>query len=89
MLSAMLGPMQAVGGCSAQEMPPGTSALGFAKRLRDHETTSEIPIVMMTLNHTRPGMMSELDAEIGDHLAKSVCERELVARVKAAVLRAR
>lgn len=70
-------------------MSPGSSALAFAKRLRSRETTSEIPIVMLTTNQDEGDTTPSFEAEVADFVAKPSCGRELVMRVKAALARAR
>ena len=67
------------------QLPPGASALGFAKRLKSRETTSGVPIVKLTTRLVEDKARRGLAAGIVDYLAKPSCDRDLVVKVKDAL----
>ncbi len=70
-------------------MLPGTSGLELARRFRRDELTREIPIIMLTARGEENDRVNGLDAGVDDYVVKPFSARELLARIKAVMRRAR
>jgi len=70
-------------------MLPGHSGLELARRWRKDELTSAIPIIMLTARGEEHDRVSGLDAGVDDYLVKPFSVRELLARIRAVLRRAR
>ncbi len=68
-------------------MLPGVSGLEFARRLRRHEATRRIPLIMLTAKGEEADKLSGFDAGIDDYVVKPFSVRELVARIGAVLKR--
>ncbi|MCK7592588.1 phosphate regulon transcriptional regulator PhoB [Pseudomarimonas salicorniae] len=70
-------------------MLPGTSGLELARRFRRDELTREIPIIMLTARGEENDRVSGLESGVDDYVVKPFSARELLARIKAVMRRAR
>ncbi len=70
-------------------MLPGESGLDILRRLRSHEGTAYIPVMMLTAKGTEYDKVIGLDAGADDYLVKPFGMMELVSRCKALIRRAR
>ena len=68
-------------------MMPGTSGLELARRLKRDETTSELPIILLTAKGEEDNKIQGLEAGADDYITKPFSPRELVARLKAVLRR--
>jgi two-component system phosphate regulon response regulator PhoB len=68
-------------------MLPGQSGLAFAKSLRDHTRTKQLPIIMVTARAEESDKISGLEHWVDDYVTKPFSPRELKARVKAVLRR--
>ena len=68
-------------------MLPGGSGLELMHRLKRNNTTSEIPVIMLTAKTTEDNMIQGLDVGADDYITKPFAPRELIARVKALLRR--
>ena len=68
-------------------MMPGTSGLELARRLRRHELTARLPLIMLTAKGEEDNRIQGLDAGADDYITKPFSTRELTARVKAVLRR--
>lgn len=68
-------------------MMPGLSGVDFARRLRKDETTSDVPIIMLTAKGDEDNKIKGLEAGVDDYITKPFSPRELVARLKAVLRR--
>ncbi len=69
-------------------MMPGTSGIELARRLKREETTSEVPIIMLTAKGEEDNKIQGLEVGADDYITKPFSPRELVARLKAVLRRA-
>ncbi|MBK1850848.1 MULTISPECIES: phosphate regulon transcriptional regulator PhoB [unclassified Marinobacter] len=69
-------------------MLPGTSGIELARRLKKEETTSDIPIIMLTAKVEEDNKVRGLEVGADDYITKPFSPRELVARLKAVLRRA-
>jgi two-component system phosphate regulon response regulator PhoB len=69
-------------------MLPGGSGIQFAKRLKQHEFTRDIPIIMLTARGEEEDKVRGLEAGADDYVTKPFSPKELIARVKAVIRRA-
>lgn len=69
-------------------MLPGTSGIELARRLKKEETTSDIPIIMLTAKVEEDNKIRGLEVGADDYITKPFSPRELVARLKAVLRRA-
>lgn len=69
-------------------MLPGESGLDILRRLRSHEGTAYIPVMMLTAKGTEYDKVIGLDAGADDYLVKPFGMMELVSRCKALIRRA-
>jgi phosphate regulon transcriptional regulator PhoB len=70
-------------------MLPGTSGLELARRWRREALTREIPIIMLTARGEENDRVSGLEAGVDDYVVKPFSARELLARIRAVMRRAR
>jgi len=70
-------------------MLPGVTGLELARRLRRDDMTRDVPIIMLTARGEENDRVSGLDAGVDDYVVKPFSARELLARIKAVLRRAR
>jgi two-component system, OmpR family, phosphate regulon response regulator PhoB len=70
-------------------MLPGMSGIDFARRLRRDETTRDVPIIMLTARGEENDRVGGLEAGVDDYVVKPFSARELLARIRALMRRAR
>lgn len=70
-------------------MLPGTSGLDLARRWRKESLTREIPIIMLTARGEENDRVGGLEAGVDDYVVKPFSARELMARIRAVLRRAR
>ncbi|BDX05292.1 phosphate regulon transcriptional regulator PhoB [Planctobacterium marinum] len=68
-------------------MLPGGSGIQLAKKLKQHEHTKDIPIIMLTARGEEEDKVRGLDAGADDYITKPFSPKELVARIKAVLRR--
>ncbi|HEY4582294.1 MAG TPA: phosphate regulon transcriptional regulator PhoB [Lysobacter sp.] len=70
-------------------MLPGTSGLELARRWRREALTREVPIIMLTARGEENDRVGGLEAGVDDYVVKPFSARELLARIRAVLRRAR
>ncbi|WP_455385583.1 phosphate regulon transcriptional regulator PhoB [Acidihalobacter prosperus] len=70
-------------------MLPGVTGIDFARRLKREEYTRELPIIMLTARSDEDDKVGGLEAGVDDYVIKPFSPRELVARIRAVLRRAR
>ena len=70
-------------------MLPGTSGLDFARQLRRDDSTRDLPVIMLTAKDAEDDMIRGLEGGADDYLTKPFSPRELVARIKSLLRRAK
>ena len=70
-------------------MLPGTSGLELARRWRREQLTREVPIIMLTARGEENDRVGGLEAGVDDYVVKPFSARELLARIRAVLRRAR
>jgi two-component system, OmpR family, phosphate regulon response regulator PhoB len=68
-------------------MLPGGSGIQIAKKMKQHEHTRDIPIIMLTARGEEEDKVRGLDAGADDYITKPFSPKELVARIKAVLRR--
>lgn len=68
-------------------MLPGESGVEFAKRLKNEEQTSDIPVIMLTARGEEDDKIRGLEVGADDYVTKPFSPRELIARIKAVLRR--
>ncbi|MBP8851924.1 MAG: phosphate regulon transcriptional regulator PhoB [Moraxellaceae bacterium] len=68
-------------------MLPGMSGIELARRLKRDESTSEIPVIMLTARGEEDNKIQGLDAGADDYITKPFSTRELVSRIRAVLRR--
>lgn len=68
-------------------MLPGGSGVQLAKRLKQHEFTRDIPIIMLTARGEEDDKIRGLESGADDYVTKPFSPKELVARIKAVMRR--
>lgn len=68
-------------------MLPGGSGIQIAKKLKQHEHTKDIPIIMLTARGEEEDKVRGLDAGADDYITKPFSPKELIARIKAVLRR--
>lgn len=68
-------------------MLPGGSGIELARRLRRDETTSNLPIIMLTAKTSEDNKVQGLSEGVDDYVTKPFSPRELVARIKTVLRR--
>ncbi len=69
-------------------MLPGMDGVEVCRRLKTHETTRSIPVIMLTAKTEEDDIVVGLEAGADDYVAKPFSPKVLVARVRAALRRA-
>lgn len=70
-------------------MLPGVSGIDYARRLKREEYTRGLPIIMLTARGDENDKVGGLDAGVDDYVTKPFSPRELVARIRAVLRRAK
>ncbi|ODS64761.1 MAG: phosphate regulon transcriptional regulatory protein PhoB [Arenimonas sp. SCN 70-307] len=70
-------------------MLPGSSGLELARRWRKDELTRDVPIIMLTARGEENDRVSGLESGVDDYVVKPFSARELLARIRAVMRRAR
>ena len=70
-------------------MLPGSSGLELARRWRRDPLTREVPIIMLTARGEEDDRVGGLEAGVDDYVVKPFSARELLARIRAVMRRAR
>jgi len=70
-------------------MLPGTDGMAVCKRLRSNPVTASVPVIMLTARAAEVDRVLGLEMGADDYVTKPFSPRELVARVKAILRRAR
>jgi two-component system, OmpR family, phosphate regulon response regulator PhoB len=70
-------------------MLPGLSGIEFARRLRRDALTRDIPIIMLTARGEENDRVGGLEAGVDDYVVKPFSARELLARIRSVLRRAR
>lgn len=68
-------------------MLPGGTGVQLAKKLKQHEYTRDIPIIMLTARGEEEDKVRGLEAGADDYVTKPFSPKELIARVKAVIRR--
>ncbi len=68
---------------------PGSSGLELARRWRKDELTRDVPIIMLTARGEENDRVSGLESGVDDYVVKPFSARELLARIRAVMRRAR
>ncbi len=68
-------------------MLPGGSGLELLRRLKRDDTTSDIPVIMLTARTAEDNVVQGLEVGADDYMTKPFAPRELLARVKALLRR--
>ncbi|MBL09493.1 MAG: phosphate regulon transcriptional regulatory protein PhoB [Acidiferrobacteraceae bacterium] len=69
-------------------MLPGMSGVDLARKLKEVQETSNLPIIMITAKGEEEDMVRGLDSGADDYVTKPFSPRELVARIRAVLRRA-
>lgn len=69
-------------------MMPGTSGIELMRRLRRHELTANVPVIMLTAKTDEDNKIQGFDSGADDYITKPFSPRELLARIKAVLRRA-
>jgi len=84
--------------CIAQQIPdlvlldwmlPGMSGVDYARKLKAHPLTTDIPIIMVTAKGEEEDKVRGLDCGADDYVTKPFSNNELMARVRAAIRRSK
>ena len=68
-------------------MLPGVSGIEFARRLKQSELTSRIPLILLTARTEEPDRLIGFRVGADDYVTKPFSPRELTARIKAVLRR--
>ena len=68
-------------------MLPGASGIDYARKLKSHPLTADIPIIMVTARGEEEDKIKGLDFGADDYVTKPFSNNELLARIRAAVRR--
>jgi len=68
-------------------MLPGMSGIDLARRLKHDDSTSELPIIMVSARGEEEDKIRGLEIGADDYVAKPFSTRELIARIKAVLRR--
>lgn len=68
-------------------MLPGASGIELLRRLKREDTTSEIPIIMLTAKGEEDNKIQGLEVGADDYVTKPFAPKELIARIKAVLRR--
>jgi two-component system phosphate regulon response regulator PhoB len=69
-------------------MLPGMSGVEFLRRLKREESTSELPVIMVTAKTEEDNKIQGLDVGADDYITKPFAPREIISRIKAVLRRA-
>ncbi len=70
-------------------MLPGCSGIDYARKLKSHPLTSDIPIIMVTARGEEEDKIKGLDCGADDYITKPFSNNELMARIRAAIRRSK
>ncbi|MEY2909120.1 MAG: phosphate regulon transcriptional regulatory protein PhoB [Pseudomonadota bacterium] len=70
-------------------MLPGGSGIELLRRLKRNDATREIPVIMLTAKTAEDNVIQGLEVGADDYITKPFAPRELVARIKALLRRAK
>lgn len=68
-------------------MLPGMNGIDFAKKLKQHANTKNIPIIMLTAKAEEEHKIKGLEIGADDYITKPFSPRELIARIKTVLRR--
>jgi len=68
-------------------MLPGASGIDYARKLKSHPLTADIPIIMVTARGEEEDKIKGLDHGADDYVTKPFSNNELLARIRAAIRR--
>ncbi len=68
-------------------MLPGASGLDFSSRLKRHQETASIPVIMLTARGEEDDRVRGLDSGADDYVVKPFSPKELIARIRAVLRR--
>lgn len=68
-------------------MLPGGSGIQVAKKMKQHELTRQIPIIMITARGEEEDKVKGLEVGADDYVTKPFSPKELMARIKAVIRR--
>ncbi|WNO60202.1 phosphate regulon transcriptional regulator PhoB [Rheinheimera sp. MMS21-TC3] len=68
-------------------MLPGGSGIQIAKKMKQHDITRNIPIIMLTARGEEEDKIRGLDVGADDYVTKPFSPKELMARIKAVIRR--
>jgi two-component system phosphate regulon response regulator PhoB len=68
-------------------MLPGMNGIDFAKQLKRHSLTKNIPIIMLTARAEEENKIRGLEVGADDYITKPFSPRELIARIKTVLRR--
>ena len=70
-------------------MLPGMNGVDYARRIRNNPDTRDIPIIMLTARGEEADKIRGLDTGADDYITKPFSTRELLARIRAVMRRAK
>ena len=70
-------------------MLPGASGIAYARKLKSHPLTADIPIIMVTARGEEEDKIRGLDHGADDYVTKPFSNNELMARIRAAIRRSK
>ncbi len=70
-------------------MLPGASGIDYARKLKSHPLTADIPIIMVTARGEEEDKIRGLDHGADDYVTKPFSNDELLARIRAAIRRSK
>ena len=70
-------------------MLPGGSGIELLRRLKRNDATRDIPVIMLTAKTAEDNVIQGLEVGADDYITKPFAPRELVARIKALLRRAK
>lgn len=70
-------------------MIPGASGVDYARKLKSHPLTTDIPIIMVTAKGEEEDKIKGLDHGADDYVTKPFSNNELMARIRAAIRRSK
>ena len=70
-------------------MLPGGNGTELLRRLKQSQVTQDIPVIMVTAKTTEDNIIQGLDVGADDYITKPFAPRELIARIKALLRRAK
>ena len=70
-------------------MLPGLSGVEYAQKLKQHPTTVNIPVILVTAKGEEEDMVVGLDSGADDYVTKPFSQRTLMARIRASLRRSK